>query len=91
MLLGLIVYPFRCLALLQWYRGRLFSVSPIKAKQAQQAGLYGAKTLSKLLDDLQPIAAIVIISSGLISWVTSLSENSPPTPWVAVAGHFPPA
>ena len=40
----------------------LFSVSPIKARQAEQAGLYGGKTLGRLLEDLtKPIAAIVIV------------------------------
>lgn len=42
----------------------LFSVSKIQAKQAQQAGKFGAKALVHLLDDLtQPIAAIVIVNN----------------------------
>lgn len=65
MLLVLIVLSVLVVsALCSGTEAALFSVSPIKAKQAQQEGLYGAKTLSKLLDDLtQPIAAIVIVNN----------------------------
>ena len=64
MLLGLIVLLVLVVsALCSGTEAALFSVSPIKARQAQQAGLYGAKTLTSLLEDLtKPIAAIVIVN-----------------------------
>ena len=43
-----------------------FSVTKIQAKQAQQAGKFGANSLIAVLDDLtRPIAAIVIINNPI--------------------------
>ena len=65
MLLGLIVLLVLVVsALCSGTEAALFSVSPIKARQAEQAGLYGGKTLGRLLEDLtKPIAAIVIVNN----------------------------
>ena len=94
MLLVLIVLSVLVVsALCSGTEAALFSVSPIKAKQAQQEGLYGAKTLSKLLDDLtQPIAAIVIVNNlanivGSII-IGKLAADTFGSQWLGVFSYF---